>query len=321
MYDLIGDIHGHADELIQLLDVLGYRKQQGVYEHPERKVIFLGDFIDRGSQIRQVLEIVRPMVEQEKALAVMGNHEFNALAFHTEHIHRAGAFLRRRDNKNIRQHSQTILQLTDKKLADAIRWFGTLPMWLDLDGLRVVHACWDDNAVATIRSARPNNEDLTSEFLHSACEPGTALFDAVETVLKGKETALPAGQSFADKDGHVRTATRVRWYLSPLGQTYRTYALTDRIDCDLALEQSVTDESDPYPQDAKPVFVGHYWLSGSQPELLADNVACVDYSVAKGGFLCAYRWHGEQTLTNSNFVWAGKESKDDSPQTGRGARD
>lgn len=35
---------------------------------------------------------------------------------------------------------------------------------------------------------------------------------------------------------------------------------------------------------------------------LADNVACLDFSVAKGGFLCAYRWNGEQKLSNENFV-------------------
>lgn len=305
MYDVIGDIHGHADELVQLLEVLGYQNQHGVYQHPERKVIFLGDFIDRGPQIRKVLEIVRPMVDEGKALAVMGNHEFNALAFHTEHIHRAETFLRKRTTKNIRQHGQTIIQLPDKLLADSIEWFGTLPMWLDLDGLRVVHACWDERAVQTIKLARPNNEKLTTEFLHSACEEGNALFESVEIVLKGKEATLPEGISFPDKDGHIRTATRIRWFLSPQGQTYRTYALTDKIDCDLELEPSVIEAATPYPTDAKPVFVGHYWLSGDRPELLADNVACVDYSVAKGGFLCAYRWNGEQKLSNDNFVWAG----------------
>jgi len=306
MYDLIGDIHGHADELIQLLNVLGYQEVLGVYEHSERKVIFLGDFIDRGPQIRQVLDIVRPMVDGGTALAVMGNHEFNALAFHTEHLHRKEAYLRRRDNKNIRQHSQTILQLTDKHLAGSIEWFGTLPIWLDLDGLRVVHACWDDKAIATIRAARRGDKALTSDFLHAACDPENALFDAVEIILKGKESELPPGRSFADKEGHIRTATRTRWYMSPHDQSYRTYALTDNIDCDDALEQSVIDAADPYPPDEKPVFVGHYWLSGQQPELLARNVACVDYSVAKNGFLCAYRWNGEQCLSNENFVWAGK---------------
>lgn len=309
MYDVIGDIHGHADELELLLQALGYREVRSVYEHPERKVIFLGDFIDRGPQIRQVLNIVRPMVDGGKALAVMGNHEFNALLFHTEHLHHKEAYLRRRDNKNIRQHSQTILQLPDRDLADCIAWFKTLPMWLDLDGLCVVHACWDDKALATIRAARPQDEALTSDFLHTACDPENPLFDAVEIILKGKEIELPQGQSFADNESHVRTATRTRWYMSPQGQTYRTYALTNKIDCQHALEQAVLDAAAPYPLDAKPVFIGHYWMSGRQPELLAQNVACVDYSVAKGGFLCAYRWHGEQQLSHQNFFWVGKEPK------------
>ena len=129
----------------------------------------------------------------------------------------------------------------------------------------------------------------------------------MEIILKGKEAELPLGQSFTDKEGHVRTATRTRWYMSPHGQTYRTYALTDRIDCDLPLAQSVIEAAVHYPLDAKPVFVGHYWMSARQPELLTQNVACVDYSVAKGGFLCAYRWHGEQHLSNDNFFWVGKK--------------
>jgi hypothetical protein len=57
------------------------------------------------------------------------------------------------------------------------------------------------------------------------------------------------------------------------------------------------------------VFFGHYWLSASRPETLADNVACLDFSVARGGFLCAYRWHGEQTLSNDNFVWVNEPGK------------
>ncbi|MCA9008922.1 MAG: metallophosphoesterase [Planctomycetaceae bacterium] len=307
MYDLIGDIHGHASELIQLLEILGYRKNQGVYEHPERRVIFLGDFIDRGPQILQVLETVRSMVETGNALAVMGNHEFNALAFHTEHVHRKEEYLRRRNIRNIRQHGQTILQLTDKHLAASIEWFATLPMWLDLDGLRVVHACWDDHAMATINAARPGNEPLTSDFMHAACEEGTPLFNAVEIVLKGKEIELPSGHFYVDKEGHVRTAARTRWWMSPLGQTYRTFAMTAAIQCDDSLAPRVIETSAPYPPDAKPVFLGHYWLSGSCPELLADNVACVDYSVAKDGFLCAYRWNGEQKLSSRNFVWAGSQ--------------
>jgi hypothetical protein len=43
LYDLIGDIHGHADELAQLLEALGYKKAGWMYRYPDRKVIFLDD--------------------------------------------------------------------------------------------------------------------------------------------------------------------------------------------------------------------------------------------------------------------------------------
>jgi hypothetical protein len=304
MYDLIGDIHGHADELVQLLDALGYQQSQRVYGHPERKVIFLGDFIDRGPKIRQVLEIVRPMIEEGKALAVMGNHELNALAYHTEDPEVAGQHLRRHNDKNVHQHRKTVEQLKPDELMTYLAWFRTLPMWLDLDGLRVVHACWDEQPVTKIAAALVEQGGVTPALLYSACKKGKALFAPVEIVLKGKEGSLPQGLSFQDKDGSVRTEIRTRWYLPTEKQTYRTYALqSDEIDCDLELDGSVIEQAAPYPATAKPVFVGHYWLSANRPEVLAENVACLDYSVAKGGFLCAYRWNGEQKLSNDSFIW------------------
>jgi hypothetical protein len=309
MYDLIGDIHGHADELVELLGKLGYRKRHTVYGHPERKAIFVGDFIDRGPQIRQVLEIVRPMVEEGTALAVMGNHELNALAFHAEDPTRKGTFLRKRDNKNIRQHAQTILQLSDDELKKALDWFWTLPMWLDLDGLRVVHACWDERHINTIGNSLPKQGEIKNGFLQSACKKGGSLYAPVEVVLKGKEASLPEDLFFEDKDGHRRAEIRTRWYLAAEGQTYGKYALqSDKIKCGQPLDESVVDAAVPYPLKAKPVFFGHYWLWAERPVILAPNVACVDYSVAKGGLLCAYRWQGEQSLSNDNFVWVSAKS-------------
>jgi hypothetical protein len=303
MYDLIGDIHGYADELLQLLAILGYRKHGTSHSHPERKVIFLGDFIDRGPKIREVLEIVRPMVEEGKALAVMGNHELNALAYHTEDPRNPGEFLRRRTEKNVHQHHKTLEQLSPAYLQTYLEWFRTLPMWLDLEGLRVIHACWDEQAIIKISHALQEYRGNTTAFLHIACKKGADLFDSVETALKGKEASLPDGLSFPDKDGNVRTEIRTRWYLPPEKHTYRTYALqSDAVACDVPLEESAIREAAPYPTTAKPVFIGHYWLSADRPEILAENVACLDYSVAKGGYLCGYRWHGEQKLKTENFV-------------------
>lgn len=298
MYDLVGDIHGHAEPLVRLFRRLGYMRQRGVFRHPERRVVFLGDFIDRGPQIRETLEIVRPMIDSGAALAVMGNHELNALAFHTPDPENPGSHLRPHNDTNSRQHAETMRQLPAGELASYLQWFRTLPLWLDLDGLRVVHACWDDVRMKRIEGP------ISDDFLHSACVPRGPRFEPVEAILKGKEARLPSGTTFRDKDGHERKATRVKWYEPPAGHSYRTYAMaSEPIDSDAPLPDEVIRAAVPYPEDAKPVFVGHYWLTGEQPRLLRDNVACVDWSVAKGGFLCAYRWSGERRLDAGNFVW------------------
>ena len=89
---LIGDIHGHATQLEELLQKLGYSRENGVYAHPSATAFFVSDFIDRGPQIREVLRIVKPMCDSGFAKTVMGNHEYNALCFH--HQDHAGNYLR-----------------------------------------------------------------------------------------------------------------------------------------------------------------------------------------------------------------------------------
>ena len=67
-------------------------------------MIFLGDFIDRGEALaehKQLLSLVMKMVRSGNALAVMGNHEFNALAYHT---YVDGPPLRAHTQKNTKQH-------------------------------------------------------------------------------------------------------------------------------------------------------------------------------------------------------------------------
>ncbi len=303
MYDIVGDIHGHADSLERLLDRLGYREQRGVYRHPDRKLIFVGDLVDRGPRILRVLEIARSMVEAEQALAVLGNHELNALAYHTPDPESPSSFLRPHIDKNNRQHKATLDQLSQATLESYLNWFRTLPFWLDLGGIRVVHACWDDHHMQVIRQARNASQAIETHFLRHAYRKGNRLFESVEAVLKGKEMHLPDGHFYRDKDGHERGSVRVKWYEDPTGHTYRTYALqTDLFECDMDLPESLLSEARPYPENAPPVFIGHYWLSATSPSRLAHNVACLDYSVAKDGFLCAYRWDGEPQIDDDKFV-------------------
>jgi hypothetical protein len=301
MYDIIGDIHGHADELVELLTKLGYSESSGHFRHPSRQVVFCGDFIDRGPHIPDVVRIARSMVEHGSALAVMGNHEFNALAYHTPDKDRPGAFLRPHDQKNKRQHAQTVQQFEPADLQQALDWFRTLPASLDLPGLRVVHACWHPEHLKIIEHARSELGAGTFEFLREAMNPASQLFAAVECVMKGPELTLPDGLTVEDKEGNRRRRIRIRWFECPAQKTWGQYSLPAKS----GLPEEFVPASAaaiPYPEDAPPVFVGHYWLPEKSPAPLKQNVACLDYSVAKHGMLCGYRFDGETRLKSEHFV-------------------
>ncbi len=137
-YDIIGDIHGHADTLIALLKKLGYQNKGGYYQHATRTAIFLADFIDRGPQQQKVLYTVRPMIENGAALAVMANHEFNAICYATK---LETGYVRPHNEKNTHQHQAFLDEYPFGSAAhlDAIEWFKTLPIYLDLPDLGVVH--------------------------------------------------------------------------------------------------------------------------------------------------------------------------------------
>ena len=301
MYDLIGDIHGQAQELEALLDKLGYRQMNGVYGHPKRKVIFLGDFIDRGPHQRKVLKLVRPMIDNGAALAVMGNHEYNAIAYFTPGSD--DGYLRERSPKNNDQHQAFLAEYESQpnEWAETIDWFKTLPLWLDLDGLRVVHACWDQSYIDQILKFQDGDNRLGEKLLYTSADRTTWQHQAIEKLLKGKEITLPDGGPFDDKDGNKRHAIRVRWW-GPTGtyqdafigpESARTHIPDDPIEGDHLIE---------YGASEKPVFVGHYWLEG-EPLPLAANIACLDYGVVKsGGKLVAYRWDGEASIDASKFV-------------------
>jgi len=75
-FDIIGDIHGCYDELLLLLDELGYQFNDDIVTPPEgRKTIFLGDLVDRGPKTPEVLQLVMDMVEAGTAICVPGNHD------------------------------------------------------------------------------------------------------------------------------------------------------------------------------------------------------------------------------------------------------
>ena len=83
------------------------------------------------------------MVEAGAAHCVMGNHEFNAIVWATEDIDQPGEYLRSRTTPGSRKQHAAFLSEVEgmQKHEEIIAWFKTLPLWLDLGDVRVVHAC------------------------------------------------------------------------------------------------------------------------------------------------------------------------------------
>jgi hypothetical protein len=293
-YDIVADTHGYADTLRALLEKLGYAERGGFYCHPEgRMVIFVGDFIDRGPKIRETLQIAKAMVDAGTALATMGNHEYNAICYHTEDTKNGGYYRPHTDDK-VAQHAATVREFEGRadEWAAYLKWFETLPLFLDLGELRIVHACWDTAAIAALGGS--NRYDAGLLALPDAHEdPRHA---ALNILIKGPEILTPGGREYGDG----RKDMRVKWWLNDRPLNYRQVALQVPFELPVdPLTVEATRKVCGYPADAPPIIFGHYgFLKPAEP--IAPNVACID--LGAHGPLCAYRWDGEAMLDTGKFV-------------------
>jgi hypothetical protein len=126
---------------------------------------------------------------------------------------------------------------------------------------------------------------------------------AADILMKGPEQRLPPGMTFTDQSGHERPQVRVRWW-DPVATTFKRAAigiddmLDELPDCELPTDFRYLDNT--------PVLFGHYWMPGV-PKITFPTAACLDFSVARKGYLTAYRWSGERELSNENLVYVPAE--------------
>lgn len=302
-WDLIGDIHGELETLKLLLETLGYRETDGIFAHPEgRKLLFLGDFIDRGPGSRGVLHLVRRLVDSGEALAIMGNHEFNFIAYHTRD--EKGRYLRSHSDNHAMQVAETLQSFVayEEEIHDRVEWMKALPMFLELGGLRVVHAASVPGDIAYLADKKL----LDLNFLIEANRRGTLAWHTTGRVLKAAELKMPNGIKIADSNGIERSAMRVRWWGDLAGLTWSEVAfpVIARLPQRKA-ELNGLDEILAYGPDEPPVFFGHYKLIDYPVGPQADNVATLDYGLGHGGPATAYRWSGERGIARENFVQVG----------------
>jgi len=261
--DIIGDVHGEIDPLRSLMRHLGY---DGEGNHPDdRRLVFVGDLTDRGPDSPAVINLVQRLIESGRAQCVLGNHDLNILLDHRKHDN--GWF----HGEKFLVDGQVVPQIlaeesTQQQVLDFSR---TLPIALERDDLRVVHACWHDVMVGIARESsdavalyNDHHELIESSF------PGLD-FDDIDKGLthqnKNPVKRLTSGpeeriEKPIEASGKIRYEKRVHWWNDYNG--------------------------------AFCVF-GHYSIPDGDPRG-SESAFCVDYGVGK-------RWTERRNDKSSGF--------------------
>ena len=306
-YDLIGDVHGCAHTLEHLLDTLGYRRQGGVWRHPRRQAVFLGDIIDRGPRIREAVHIVHDMVEAGQAWCIMGNHEFNALGWVTPALPGSGkAYVREHTPRHQRLIQATLDQFEHHPgdWEDFLDWFYQMPLFVDAGRFRLVHACWDSNLITPLRQAFLDGR-VDAHFVQASSVPGSFAATVFDRLLRGTDMRLPDGLAITGGDGLTRAFFRTKfWEDDP--QTYGDVVFQPDALPDAVARRPLSPGDKRallrYGPHEPLLFVGHYWRSGA-PAPIRPNLACLDYSAVLYGKMVAYRLDDETVLDPAKFVW------------------
>jgi hypothetical protein len=313
--DLIGDVHGELDALISLIKYLGYDQNAN---HPDgRRLVFLGDLVDRGPKSISLLRVVKSWIDAGKAQCILGNHEFNILksGLHTiEERHGNHWFIGKEEGMSPENpdfiHPQELATFEDRKWM--IDFFDTLPIALENDSLGVVHACWHQPSIDELKySEKIGHTDVTRLYkkyrnrIYQKIEEKNITDHTAQSMMKQNENPLKVLTSGFEElhhppyyaGGKMRHSKRTRWW-------------------------------DHY--QGKKIVIGHYWRKRkpiNPQDLPADkvdvpdmfdhqypfhwmgkgDVMCIDYSAGltflerekntlgqTGIGLCAMRWPEQQ---------------------------
>ena len=310
-YDIIGDIHGCGRTLVKLLEAMGYKKRDGVYQHAKRQMIFVGDIVDRGPHIRKAMSLVYDMVTRGHAQIVMGNHEYNVYCYATideVKTRETGRthYLRDHNSHNQRLVSETFEQFANYSadFKEYLNWFSRLPLFIEMPNFRVVHACWDEQYVHDYLKKYQTNL-VSPEIIVKSTDLSSFEGKVLDRLMRGTSLPLPNNEVIRSRDGFERRLFRTKFW-SDTPETYSDVVfqpdpLPEHL-IERPLKNHELKELIHYPADAKPVFFGHYWLHG-KPAPVKHNICCLDYSAVKYGRLVAYRMDGEEKLDPGNYVW------------------
>lgn len=292
--DIVGDVHGEIDALTALLGHLGYTNG----EHPQgRRLVFAGDLCDRGPDSVAVIDLVRSLVERGLAQCILGNHELNVLR--KDHKQGNRWILDPVHEENTTEFSSRTA--TSQQQSSIPAFFRILPLALERADLRVVHASWDDDAVAVLRDNPASN---IAAFVHYEDQMKRTL-DESGLRQAGKDALAPHKHALHDRSYPMPLLTDVgrceaqRQMLNPVRvltsgperETPKQFFATGKWRfCDRVKWWEEYESTTP-------IVFGHYWRGlreedPDKPDLFEGlaagdwagpkrNAYCVDFSVGR----------------------------------------
>jgi hypothetical protein len=142
--DIVGDVHGELEALTELLALAGYDPDGA---HPEgRRLVFVGDLVDRGPDSPGVVALVRRLIAAGRAQAVLGNHELNLLRGQRKPGN--DWFWGEDAAHDLRYRPFACAAAAQRE--ELLAFFDGLPLMLTRPDLRVVHAAWHGPSVARL---------------------------------------------------------------------------------------------------------------------------------------------------------------------------
>lgn len=302
MYDIIGDVHGHAQLLKKILTEMGYAKTEKGFSHPVRKAVFVGDFINRGPQIKKTIRIIRQMVENGNAYAILGNHEINIIIASLKN--KKGKSLIKPPYKSFISGLKTFNEFSNYSLEwqEHLKWLRALPLFLELDKIRVVHACWADHAIEYLKNNLPNGKIRKSVFKEIYKNPDSELAKSIRLTTKGVMLKMPADLKIVNSKGVSPRWFRIRWWENPDGKTFEELSFESKFRLPgYTVPKEILPETFPYPENLPILFFGHY-CRFEGPHIIKPNICCLDTCITGSKKLFAYRWNGETELKPENLI-------------------
>lgn len=278
--DVIGDLHGHSRLFLRMLELLGYQADGDSFTHPlGRRILLVGDLINRGPDSIGVLETARRLHENGTALIILGNHEFRLI-----------------------QRSVAQKPLDDERFNRYLPWIRTLPLFLETATLRSVHAAWHYSSIQVLKESQANDDS----FVQRTLDKETAEGKAVQTILSGIKVRLPLNPILRDRFDVPREKGRVKWWKNLEGKSFAEclYSPMNPNVWDQAPSHQEIAQVEPYLEKDKLVCIGHYSLP-PEIEKVMDPIVCVDGCVTKDKVLWAYRHNGESRPSSKNLITCG----------------